>query len=69
LDNEKDKLGQLQEAVDQNGRLKEQISIMARQIELQQELATKQVIVVLLLTSCRPEPESALNFQKPCSYR
>jgi hypothetical protein len=59
LDNEKDKLDQLQQAVDQNARLKEQISIMARQIELQQELASKQVIFVVdrLPTFCRPEQQ------------
>lgn len=40
---EKDKLGQLQEAAAQNVALREQNLAMARRIELQQELALKEV--------------------------
>ena len=40
---EKDKLSQLQDAADHNVRLREQNAAMARQIELLQELATKEV--------------------------
>jgi len=38
-----ERIKQLQQAAERNERLEEQIMIMARQIELQQELATRQV--------------------------
>ena len=43
-----ERLKQLQEAAERNERLEEQIKIMARQLELQQELASKQVHCALL---------------------
>ena len=43
MQHEGEKLKQLQEASERNERLEEQIRIMGRQIELQQELASKQV--------------------------
>ena len=43
LDQEKLRLSELEQATQQNAALREQVAIMSRQIELQQELAQRQV--------------------------
>ena len=43
LDQEKQKLSRVQEAEEQNLHLREQITALSRQIELQQELSQRQV--------------------------
>ena len=50
LDSEKEKFAHLHEASKQNARLKEQVLVMERQLEVHQQLSDQQVILIIYST-------------------